>query len=86
MAKVIIYSTASCPYCVQAKNLLDHKNVAYEEVRVDLDPERRDEMVTRSGRRTVPQIFINDKSVGGFDDIWALEQKGELDKLLNEEL
>lgn len=84
MAKVIIYTTKTCPYCVQAKNLLDHKKVAYEEVRVDLDEQKRDEMIALSGRRTVPQIFINDKPVGGFDDIWALEQKGELDKLLSE--
>ena len=83
MAKVVIYSSATCPYCVQAKKLLDHKKVVYEEIRVDLDPEKKEEMIERSGRRTVPQIFINDQSIGGFDDIWALEQKGELDKLLN---
>lgn len=82
MAKVIIYSSAACSYCVRAKALLDQKNVKYEEIRVDLDPEKREEMIERSGRRTVPQIFIGDKHVGGFDDMWALEQQGELDKLL----
>lgn len=83
MAKVIIYTTASCPYCVQAKQLLTHKEIAYDEIRVDLDSEKRDEMIELSGRRTVPQIFINDQAIGGFDDLWALERSGELDKLLD---
>jgi glutaredoxin 3 len=82
MAKVVVYSTATCPYCVRAKMLLDQKKVAYEEIWVDRDDQKREEMVTRSGRRTVPQIFINDQPIGGFDDLWALEQKGELDQLL----
>jgi glutaredoxin 3 len=84
MAKVIIYSSASCSYCVRAKMLLDQKKVAYEEIRIDLDDQKRDEMIARSGRRTVPQIFIDDQHIGGFDDLWALEQRGELDRLLAE--
>ncbi len=82
MPKVVIYSSASCAYCVRAKMLLDQKNVPYEEIRVDLDEQKKVEMMERSGRRTVPQIFIDDQHVGGFDDLWALEQRGELDKLL----
>jgi glutaredoxin 3 len=82
MPKVVIYSSASCGYCVRAKMLLDQKNVPYEEIRVDLDDQKKAEMMELSGRRTVPQIFINDQHIGGFDDLWALEQQGELDKLL----
>lgn len=82
MAKVIMYSSANCSYCVRAKMLLDQKKVPYEEIRVDLSPEQREVMIERSGRRTVPQIFIDDRHIGGFDDIWALEQTGELDTLL----
>jgi glutaredoxin 3 len=83
MAEVIVYSKAVCPYCDRAKMLLKAKDVAFEERRVDLDPALLDEMLSKSeGRRTVPQIFINDQGVGGFDDLWALEQKGQLDSLL----
>jgi glutaredoxin 3 len=81
--KVIIYTKASCPYCDWAKQLLDHKKLSYQEIRVDLDPEKRTEMESLSGRRTVPQIFINDKAIGGFDDLSALAKSGELDKLIN---
>lgn len=84
MAKVVVYSAQNCPYCTRAKLLLNQKKVAYEEIRVDLDDAKREEMIKRSGRTSVPQIFINDKHIGGFDDMWALEQKGELDPLLNE--
>lgn len=83
MAKVVIYSAASCSYCVRAKMLLAQKKVAFEEIRVDLDAAKRAEMIELSGRQTVPQIFINDQHIGGFDDMWALEQKGELDSLLS---
>ncbi|MBA2654310.1 MAG: glutaredoxin 3 [Gammaproteobacteria bacterium] len=83
MAKVEVYSSAACSYCVRAKMLLDQKKISYQEIRVDQDESKRDEMIERSGRRTVPQIFIDDKHIGGFDDMWALEQKGELDRLLN---
>lgn len=82
MAKVVVYTTSTCPYCIQAKELLKKKGVKFEEIRVDLDPAKRDEMVHLSGRRTVPQIFINDEPIGGFDDMWALEQAGKLDQKL----
>jgi len=85
MAKVVIYSTAYCPYCDLAKNLLTAKNVAFTEIRVDLDDVMRDEMMRRSGRRTVPQIFINEQSIGGYDDLAMLEKSGTLNKLLNDE-
>ncbi len=82
MAKVVVYSTGNCPYCVQAKVLLEKKNIPYQEIRIDLDDQKKEEMISLSGRQTVPQIFINDKPIGGFDDLWALEKKGELDQLL----
>lgn len=81
-ANVVIYTTATCPYCVQAKALLDKKQVQYQEVRVDLDAAARETMMTQSGRRTVPQIFINDKPIGGCDDLYQLESEGKLDALL----
>lgn len=81
--KIEIYSTGICPYCVAAKNFLVAKGLAYEEFRIDKDPVRRDEMLTRSShRRTVPQIFINDTHVGGFDEMIALERAGGLAPLL----
>jgi glutaredoxin 3 len=82
MATVRVYSTAFCPYCVMAKRLLDSKGVAYQEIRVDQDLERRSEMMTLSGRRTVPQIFVGDTHVGGFDDLSSLDRAGGLDPLL----
>lgn len=83
MAKVEIYSKAMCPYCDRAKQLLDAKSVAYTEIRVDKNPTEFEIMLKRAeGRRTFPQIFINDKPIGGFDDMWALEQAGKLDALL----
>ncbi len=83
MSNIVIYSTANCSYCVRAKSLLAKKGVSYTEIRVDLDREKFAEMLSRSqGRRTVPQIFINDQPIGGFTDLWALDKKGELDKLL----
>lgn len=80
----IIYTTRICPYCMQAKALLDKKSVSYEEIAVDADPAARAEMTERSGRRTVPQIWIGKEHVGGFDDLWALEQRGHLDPLLEQ--
>ena len=77
-----MYTTKWCPFCVMAKRLLATKGAAVEEVAVDTDPGRRLEMVQRTGRRTVPQIFIGDRHVGGFEDIAALDHKGELDPLL----
>lgn len=79
-----MYCSAVCPYCVRADALLKRKGVAeIEKIRVDLDPARREEMLTRSnGRRTVPQIFIDDFHVGGCDDLYALDRTGKLDELL----
>lgn len=83
MPKILMYSTAVCPYCVRAERLLEQKGVTQiEKVRVDLDPERREEMMRVTGRRTVPQIFIGDTHVGGFDDLAALDRAGGLDPLL----
>lgn len=79
---VVMYSTASCPYCVAARNLLAIKKVTWTEVSLDAEPDKRAEMMARSGRRTVPQIFIGDTHVGGFDDLDALEQEDALDRLL----
>lgn len=82
MAEIIIYTTGYCPYCAKAKELLHRKNAAFTEIRVDLEPELRKEMVQKSNRNTVPQIFINGHHVGGCDDLHALEAQGKLDQLL----
>jgi glutaredoxin 3 len=83
MAKVLMYSTAVCPYCQRAEMLLRQRGVTQiEKVRIDLDPEQRDAMIARTGRRTVPQIFIGDRHVGGFDDLAALDREGGLVPLL----
>ncbi|KTD15061.1 glutaredoxin 3 [Legionella israelensis] len=82
MAKVLMYSTAHCPFCVRARELLRRKKIDFHEIRVDEKPELRDEMIAKSGRRTVPQIFINDKPIGGFDDLYTLDQQGQLDQLI----
>lgn len=80
---VTMYATGVCPYCVQAERLLKAKGVsAITKIRVDLDPARRDEMMARTGRRTVPQIYIGDRHVGGYDDLAALEHAGKLTALL----
>ena len=80
---VIVYSTAVCPYCVRAERLLEAKGVSVQKIRVDLDPDERIKMMERTGRRTVPQIYVGDTHVGGFDDLYALDQAGKLDPLLN---
>jgi len=80
--KITLYTTQWCPYCRQAKALLARKGQRWDEIDVEADPARRDEMVKRSGRRTVPQIWIGERHVGGFDDLAALEASGELDALL----
>lgn len=80
--KVVVYTGAFCSYCNAAKNLLTKKGVAFEEVRVDREAGRHEEMMQRSGRTSIPQIFIGDIHVGGFDDMAALNRKGELDRLL----
>jgi glutaredoxin 3 len=83
MAKILMYATGSCPYCVMAEKLLRAKGVTdIEKVRVDLDPARREEMMARTGRRTVPQIYIGERHVGGFDELAALDHDGGLDPLL----
>ena len=82
MAKVEIYSSELCPYCVMAKKLLARKNIEYSEIRVDLDPAKRQEMMARSKQRTVPQIFINDEAIGGYTDLVALNNSKRLDSLL----
>ena len=82
MAKVLMYLTASCPFCQSADRLLQQKGAAVEKIRVDLEPARRAEMMQKSGRRTVPQIWIGARHVGGCDDLHALERAGELDPLL----
>jgi glutaredoxin 3 len=82
MPKVVVYSTAVCPYCVRAKILLERKGIAYEEKMIDGDREHMREMLERSKRRTVPQIFIDDYHVGGYDDMAALDSAGELNILL----
>ncbi len=82
MARIRVYSTDYCPYCVMAKRLLERKGAAFEEIRVDHDPALREEMMRLSGRRTVPQIFVGDTHVGGFDDLSALDRAGRLDPLL----
>ncbi len=82
MARIEIYTTGYCGYCRRAKSLLEGKRAEYEEIRVDANPERRREMTERSGRRTVPQIFINGEGIGGCDDLFQLEREGRLDAML----
>ncbi|MDP3268594.1 MAG: glutaredoxin 3 [Legionella sp.] len=84
MAEIIMYTTGYCPYCSRARDLLNKKGTAFTDIRIDLQPELRDEMIVKSGRRTVPQIFINGQAIGGCDDLYALEAQGKLNQLLNE--
>jgi len=84
-AVVLMYSKSWCPYCQRAKALLHHKGVSFEEVDIEAHPERREEMIQRSGRRTVPQIFIGERHIGGSDDLYGLEAAGRLDRLLQGE-
>ncbi len=78
-----MYSTGVCPYCIMAERLLASKGVtAIDKIRVDLEPAKRDEMTTKTGRRTVPQIYIGSQHIGGFDDLSALDRAGGLDPLL----
>ena len=79
---VTMYTTRFCPFCVRARQLLNAKEVEFEEIAVDGDPQRRAEMRARSGRHTVPQIWIGERHIGGFDDLRMLEQQGRLDRLL----
>lgn len=83
MASVLMYCTAVCPYCVRAEQFLQRKGITeIEKIRVDLQPELREAMMERTGRRTVPQIYIDDEHVGGYDDLVALDQAGKLNILL----
>ena len=83
MAKVVMYTSAVCPNCINAERLLSSKGVTeIEKIRVDMQPELRAEMMEKTGRRTVPQIYIGERHVGGFDDLRALDVRGELDPLL----
>lgn len=85
MAKVVMYCTAVCPYCINAERLLKNRGVTeIEKIRIDLDPEQREIMESRSNRRTVPQIFIDDRHIGGFDDMAALDREGGLLPLLQQ--
>jgi glutaredoxin 3 len=83
MAQVTVYSTTVCPYCVRAKMLLDKKGATYQEINLTKNPEKREEMLQKTGgKRSVPQIFIGDKHVGGCDDLYEMELDGDLDALL----
>ena len=79
METITVYTSPSCPYCVMAKRLLANRSRTYEEVDISRDPARLQEMLTRSGRRTVPQIFIGDRHVGGYDDLARFDQQGQLE-------
>lgn len=81
-AKVVMYSTRFCPYCMRARSLLSNKEVTYEEIDVSGDPSLRQKMYSLSGRDSVPQIFINEEAVGGYDDIALLDRQGKLDTML----
>ncbi len=83
MSKIVMYTTAVCPYCINAERLLNSKGVKeISKIRVDLQPEMRIEMMQKTGRRTVPQIYIGEQHIGGFDDLRALDVSGDLDPLL----
>lgn len=82
MPKIVIYTTLICPYCVRAKHLLQRKGAGFDEIRIDLDHDQMKHMVARTKRHTVPQIFIDELHVGGYDDLARLDARGELDPLL----
>lgn len=84
-APITIYSTAICPYCVAAKNFLKSKGLGWTEVRIDTDPVEREKMMAKTRRTSVPQIFVGDTHVGGYDDMMALHRAGKLEPLLNGE-
>ncbi|MCF8998435.1 glutaredoxin 3 [Acinetobacter nectaris] len=84
MANVVIYSTTVCPYCVRAKQLLERKGISYKEVNLSNEaPDVRIELMQRTNHRTVPQIFINDQFIGGFDQLYALDRESKLDELID---
>jgi len=80
---IVMYSRAACPFCVAARNVFSKRDLTWTEVSLDAEPDKRAEMISRTGRKTVPQIFIGDFHVGGFDDLDALEQAGDLDRILS---
>jgi glutaredoxin 3 len=82
MSDIIMYSTGYCPFCERARTLLQQKNAPFTDIRIDLHPKLRDQMIQLSGKQTVPQIFINGRHIGGCDDLYALDAQGTLDKLL----
>ena len=82
MVSIVMYTKQTCPYCTMAKRLLTEKGQTWTEIDIETEPGKREEMIQRTGRRTVPQIFIGDRHVGGFDELAALESRGELDPLL----
>jgi glutaredoxin 3 len=82
MSQVTIYTKPYCPYCVRAVDLLEKKGVAFTEIEAAFDPQKRQEMIQRSGRATFPQIFVGERHIGGCDDMMALERAGQLDPLL----
>lgn len=86
MARLLLYTTPWCPYCMQAKILLGQKSLDYDEIDVSSDPALRAEMTERSGGYTVPQIFLDGEAIGGCDDLYALERSGELDRRLADEV
>lgn len=83
MSKVVIYCTASCPFCLMAKRLFDGKGVAYESIDIGNDRQKWADLEALTGRNTVPQVFIGDRHIGGFDDLSAADKRGEIDPLLN---
>jgi glutaredoxin 3 len=85
MARVQVYTTRSCPYCVRAKRLLDERGIPFDEIDVGNDADLRADLIRRTGRRTVPQIFIDGKGIGGFEELYALDASAELANLLNAE-
>ncbi|MGR9074306.1 MAG: glutaredoxin 3 [Gammaproteobacteria bacterium] len=82
MPSILIYTSTICPYCIMAKRLLDNKGIGYREINVDAQPGLREKMMEITARRTVPQIFIGDRHIGGFDELYALEVRGELNGLV----
>jgi len=82
-ANILIYSSSNCPYCVRAKELFTRKGLSYTEILVDQDEQKKQEMITKTNRYTVPQIFINDEHIGGCDDLYAIERSGKLLEILN---
>ena len=84
-AEVLMYSAGWCPYCARARSLLERKGISFREIDIETDAELRAEMIARSGRRSVPQIFIGERHVGGFEELYQLERAGELDGLMQTE-